>query len=64
MEQLMKLDKEYAQWIAELARRYRSSQLIGNRQQDAEDFKSPILQQDAEVFQVIFSIPWTCRHGG
>ena len=129
MEQLMKLDKEYAQWIAELAQRYRSSQikaaikvndemlrfywsvgediekrqyenrygshfyenvskdlrkaldltrgmsestirythyfyclysqLIGNRQQDAEDFKSPILQQDAEVFQVIFNIPWT-----
>ena len=125
----MKLDKEYAQWIAELAQRYRSSQikaaikvndemlrfywsvgediekrqyenrygshfyenvskdlrkaldltrgmsestirythyfyclysqLIGNRQQDAEDFKSPILQQDAEVFQVIFNIPWT-----
>ena len=27
MEQLMKLDKEYAQWIAELAQRYRSSQI-------------------------------------
>ena len=53
------MDKEYAQWIAELAQRYRSSQLIGNRQQDAEDFKSPILQQEAEVFQVIFNIPWT-----
>ncbi len=35
------------------------SKLIGNRQQDADDFKSPILQQDAEVFQVIFNIPWT-----
>ena len=129
MEQLMKLDKEYAQWIAELAQRYRSSQikaglkvndemlrfywsvgediekrqyenrygshfyenvskdlgkaldltrgmsestirythyfyclysqLIGNRQQDAEDFKSPILQQDADVFNLIFQLPWT-----
>ena len=27
MGQLMKLDKEYAQWIAELAQRYRSSQI-------------------------------------
>ena len=126
---MINMDKEYAQWIAELAKRYRSSQikaaikvneemlrfywsvgediekrqyenrygshfyenvskdlrkaleltrgmsestirythyfyclycqLIGNRQQDAEDFKAPILQQDAEVFQVIFNIPWT-----
>ena len=129
MERLMTTDREYAQWIAELAQRYRSSQikaaikvndemlrfywsvgediekrqyenrygshfyenvskdlrkvlnltrgmsestirythyfyclysqLIGNHQQDAEDFKTPILQQDAEVFQVIFNIPWT-----
>ena len=27
MEQLMKIDNEYASWIAELARRYRSSQI-------------------------------------
>ena len=27
MEQLMKLDKEYASWIVELAQRYRSSQI-------------------------------------
>ncbi len=129
MERLMTTDKEYSLWIAELAQRYRSSQikaavkvndemlrfywsvgediekrqlenrygshfyenvskdlrktlgltrgmsestmryahhfyclysqLIGNLQQDAEDFKTPILQQDAEVFKVIFNIPWT-----
>ena len=35
------------------------SQLLENRQQDAEDFKAPILQQDAEEFQTIFRIPWT-----
>ena len=35
------------------------SQLIGNRQQDAEDFKSPIRQQDADVLDLIFKIPWT-----
>ena len=35
------------------------SQLIGNRQQDADDFKSPILQQDAEVLNLIFQLPWT-----
>ena len=34
------------------------NQLIEIHQQDADDFKSPILQQDAEVFQVIFNIPW------
>ena len=27
MEQVMRLDKEYAHWIAELAQRYRSSQI-------------------------------------
>ena len=129
MEQLMKIDKEYASWIVELAGRYRSSQikaatkvndemlrfywsvgedierrklenrygshfyenvsrdlrktlgltrgmsestirythyfyllysqLLEIRQQDAEDFKVPILQQDAEDFQMIFKIPWT-----
>ena len=127
MEKLMNLDKEYVQWIAELAQRYRTSQikaalkvndemlrfywsvgediekrqlenrygshfyesvskdlrktlgltrgmsestiryahhfyclysqLIGILQRDAEDFKTPILQQDAEVFNIIFNIP-------
>ena len=27
MEQLMRIDKEYASWIVELAQRYRSSQI-------------------------------------
>lgn len=27
MEKLMNLDKEYVQWIAELAQRYRTSQI-------------------------------------
>ena len=128
MKQRIQLDKEYVQWIVELAQRYRSgqiksairvneemlrfywsvgediekrqyenrygshfyenvskdlrkqlgliqglsattikyakyfyrlySQLVGNRQQDVDDFKTPILPQDAEVFQVIFNIPW------
>lgn len=35
------------------------SQLFENRQGVIDDFKAPILQQDAEVFQVIFNIPWT-----
>ena len=35
------------------------SQLFVNRQQDADDFRVPILQQDAEDFQKIFRIPWT-----
>ena len=129
MEQLMKLDKEYSQWIAELAQRYRSSQikaaikvndemlrfywsvgedieqrklenrygshfygnvskdlrkelgltqglstttikythyfyrlynqLVGIRQQDADDSAAPICQQDADVLDLIFKIPWT-----
>lgn len=129
MKQLMKVDKDYALWISELAQRYRSSQiraamkvneemlgfywsvgediekrqmenrygshfyknvskdlrkalgltrgmsettiryahyfyclynqLIGNLQQDAEDFKTPILPQETEEFQIIFGIPWT-----
>ena len=129
MEQLMKLDKEYAQWIAELAQRYRSSQikaaikvndemlrfywsvgediekrqyenrygshfyenvskdlrkelglvhglstttikythyfyrlysqLVGIRQQVADDSAEPIRQQDADVLELIFKIPWT-----
>ena len=127
MEQIDKLDKEYTQWIADLAKRYRSgqikaaikvndemlhfywsvgediekrhyenlygshfyenvskdlrkelglsqglsattikythyfyrlySQLVGIRQQVADNFAAPILQQDAEVFKVIFNIP-------
>ena len=129
MEQLMKFDKEYAQWIAELAQRYRSSQikaaikvndemlrfywsvgedivrrrfenrygthfyanlskdlkrelglsqglsattlkytkyfyqlysqLLENRQQDVDDLPVSIRQQDADVFDLIFRIPWT-----
>jgi len=129
MEQLMKLDKEYAHWIAELAQRYRSSQikaaikvndemlrfywsvgedivrrqyenrygthfyanlskdlkrelglkqglsattlkytkyfyqlysqLLENRQQDVDDLPESIRQQDADVFNLIFQLPWT-----
>ena len=129
MEQLMKLDKEYASWIQEVAKRYRSSQikaalkvndemlrfywsvgediekrqmenrygshfyenvskdlrrslnlrqglspttlkytkyfyqlysqLLENRQQDADDFVASIRQQDADVFNLIFQLPWT-----
>jgi len=128
MEKLMNLDKEYVQWIAELAQRYRTSQikaalkvndemlrfywsvgediekrqlenrygshfyenvskdlkkelgltqglstttikythyfyrlysqLVGNRQQLADDFAAPIRQQDADVLELIFKIPW------
>ena len=36
MEQLMKLDKEYAQWIAELAQRYRSTQIQAARKVNDE----------------------------
>lgn len=35
------------------------SQLLINRQQDADDLEKSILQQDAEDFQVIYQIPWT-----
>ena len=35
------------------------NQLVGIRQQVADDSAAPILQQDAEIFQVIFNIPWT-----
>ena len=117
MEQLLKIDEEYAQWIAELARRYRSSQIkasvkvndemlrfywsvgedIEKRQMEnrygshfyenvSRDLRKTlgltrgmsestirythyfyclysqlleIRQQDAEDFQMIFSIPWT-----
>ncbi len=125
----MKLDKEYAQWIAELAQRYRSSQikaaikvndemlrfywsvgediekrqyenrygshfyenvskdlkkalalnrgmspttinythyfyrlycqLLENRQGVIDDSATPIRQQDADVLDLIFNIPWT-----
>ena len=125
----MKLDKEYALWIAELAQRYRSSQikaaikvndemlrfywsvgedivrrqyenrygthfyanlskdlkrelglkqglsattlkytkyfyllysqLLENRQQDVDDLPESIRQQDADVFNLIFQLPWT-----
>ena len=117
MEQLLKIDEEYAQWISELARRYRSSQIkasvkvndemlrfywsvgedIEKRQMEnrygshfyenvSRDLRKTlgltrgmsestirytyyfyclysqllgIRQQDAEDFQMIFSIPWT-----
>ena len=129
MEKLMNLDKEYALWIAELAQRYRSSQvkaaikvndemlrfywsvgedivrrqyenrygthfyanlskdlkrelglkqgfsattlkytkyfyqlysqLLENRQQDVDDLPQSIRQQDADVFDLIFRLPWT-----
>lgn len=129
MEQLKKLDKEYALWIAELAQRYRSSQikaaikvndemlrfywsvgedietrqyenrygshfyenvskdlkkalamnrgmspttikythyfyrlycqLLENRQGVIDDSATPIRQQDADVLDLIFNIPWT-----
>ena len=128
MEQLLKFDEEYTQWIAELARRYRSSQikaaikvndemlrfywsvgediekrqmenrygshfyenvsrdlrqtlglprglspttikythyfyrlysqLLENRQQGVDDLKTPIRQQDADDFELIFKLPW------
>ena len=35
------------------------SQLFENRQGVIDDFKTPILQQDAEVFQFIFNVPWS-----
>ena len=35
------------------------NQLIKNSQQDAEDFGKPIHQQDAEVFNILYRIPWT-----
>lgn len=129
MEQLIKMDKEYARWIAELAQRYRSSQikaaikvndvmlrfywsvgedivrrqyenlygshfyanlskdlkrelglrrglspttlkytkyfyqlysqLLENRQHLTDDFGVSIHQQDADVFNLIFQLPWT-----
>ena len=129
MKHFMKLDKEYAQWIAELAQRYRSSQikaaikvndemlrfywsvgediekrqyenrygshfyenvskdlrnelgltqglsattikyahyfyrlynqLVGIRQQVADVSAAPIRQQDADVLELIFKVPWT-----
>ena len=35
------------------------NQLLENRQQDADGFKVPNLQQDTEDFKTIFKIPWT-----